>query len=69
MKSACNVSIVFTDKKCSNIVTFIFFYREDLKKDYDTQLHHELEALRQRTHLEIEQLKLHTREVYEQEIR
>ena len=43
--------------------------REELKSEYDSQLQQELEALRQRTHLEIEQLKMHTREVYERENR
>ena len=54
---------------CVCVTCESLYCREDLKKEYDTQLHRELEALRQRTHLEIEQLKLRTRELYEQENR
>lgn len=43
--------------------------REDQKLEYERQLQQEVEALRARTALEIDQLKTQTREMFERENR
>lgn len=44
-------------------------HRGDQKVDYDQRLQQEVEALRARTALEVEQLKTQTREMFERESR
>lgn len=43
--------------------------REELKTEYDHRLQHELDALRHRTNIELDQLKSQTRDMYERENR
>jgi len=52
----------------SNCISFVL-PRENQKMDYDQRLQQEVEALRTRTALEMEQLKTQTREMFERENR
>ena len=53
----------------SALHSFSMPHRGDQKREYERQLQEEVESLKARTALEIEQIKTHTREMFERENR